>query len=248
VGRIRYLGVLLYDADKVKEVAATTSDSDLYERQLEIFLDPNDPKVIEQARKDGVTDSIIEAAQGSPVYKLAVDWKLALPLHPEYRTLPMVWYVPPMSPIQHATETGQIGKAGVIPDVRSLRIPIKYLANMLTAGEEEPVALALERLLAMRAYKRAENVEGIEDLEVLQQVGLSKKQADEMYRYLAIANYEDRYVIPSGHREMNIPDAYSERGGCGFSFDNGCSTGSTDMNMFGAKKTTSRNVSRIVQE
>lgn len=248
VGRIRYLGVLLYDADKVKEVASTPSDSDLYEKQLEMFLDPNDPQVIEQARKDGVADSVIEAAQKSPVYKLAVDWKLALPLHPEYRTLPMVWYVPPMSPIQHAAEAGQIGKAGVIPDVRSLRIPIKYLANLLTAGEEEPVVLALERLLAMRAYKRAENVEGIEDLEVLQQVGLSKKQADEMYRYLAIANYEDRYVIPSGHREMSVPDAYSERGGCGFSFGNECSTGSTGMNMFGARKTTSRNVSKIVQE
>jgi nitrate reductase beta subunit len=156
--------------------------------------------------------------------------------------------VPPLSPIQHAAEAGQIGKAGVIPDIRSLRIPLKYLANMLTAGEEEPVALALERLLAMRAYKRAENVEGIEDLEVLQQAGLSKKQADEMYRYLAIANYEDRYVIPSGHREMSVPDAYSERGGCGFSFGNECSTGSTGMNMFGARKTTSRIASKIVQE
>ena len=28
-----------------------------------------------------------------------VDWKLALPLHPEFRTLPMVWYVPPTSPL-----------------------------------------------------------------------------------------------------------------------------------------------------
>ena len=32
----------------------------------------------------------------------AVDWKVALPLHPEYRTLPMVWYVPPLSPISAA--------------------------------------------------------------------------------------------------------------------------------------------------
>ncbi|XNM60913.1 hypothetical protein ACLK1T_29660 [Escherichia coli] len=30
---------------------------------------------------------------------MAMEWKLALPLHPEYRTLPMVWYVPPLSPI-----------------------------------------------------------------------------------------------------------------------------------------------------
>jgi nitrate reductase beta subunit len=25
--------------------------------------------------------------------------RVALPLHPEYRTLPMVWYVPPLSPL-----------------------------------------------------------------------------------------------------------------------------------------------------
>ncbi len=72
VGRIRYLGVLLYDADRIKEVASTPSETDLYEKQLEIFLDPNDPEVIAQARKDGIAESVIESAQKSPVYKLAV--------------------------------------------------------------------------------------------------------------------------------------------------------------------------------
>ena len=38
-----------------------------------------------------------------------MDWKVAFPLHPEYRTLPMVWYVPPLSPIQSAAEAGKIG-------------------------------------------------------------------------------------------------------------------------------------------
>ena len=98
VGRIRYLGVLLYDADRIEEVASTPGEQELYEKQLEIFLDPFDPAVIEQASKDGIPDNVIKAAQASPVYKMAVDWKLALPLHPEYRTLPMVWYVPPLSP------------------------------------------------------------------------------------------------------------------------------------------------------
>ena len=152
------------------------------------------------------------------------------------------------SPIQNAAEAGQWARPASFRMFDSLRIPLKYLANMLTAGDEKPVALALERLLAMRAYKRAENVEGVEDLEVLKQVGLSKKQADEMYRYLAIANYEDRYVIPTGHRELNIPEAYSERGGCGFSFGNGCSSGSAEVNMFGAEKTTRRNVIKFVKE
>ncbi|RLR65361.1 respiratory nitrate reductase beta chain, partial [Pseudomonas aeruginosa] len=43
------------------------------------------------------------------------------------------------------------GSDGVIPDVESLRIPVQYLANLLTAGDTAPVLLALKRLLAMRA-------------------------------------------------------------------------------------------------
>ena len=247
VGRIRYLGVLLYDADKIEEAASVASEQDLYQSQLDIFLDPNDPEVIAQARKDGIDDSVIEAAQQSPVYKLAVDWQLALPLHPEYRTLPMVWYVPSLSPIQQAADAGHIGLDGVIPDVDSLRIPLKYLANLFTAGDEAPVKLALKRLLAMRAYKRAETVDGKSDLQVLEDVGLSESQAKEMYRYLAIANYEDRYVIPSAHREEAMSDAFAERGGCGFTFGNGCSDGNSEANMFGAKRTNRRDLIQTVQ-
>ena len=235
VGRIRYLGVMLYDADRIEEIASAGNEQDLYEKQLEIFLDPFDPAVIEQARKDGVTDSVITAAQNSPVYKLAMDWKLALPLHPEYRTLPMVWYVPPLSPIQSAADAGKIGMNGTIPDVESLRIPVKYLANLLTAGDEKPVISALKRLLAMRAYKRDEQVEGKINLEVLADAGLTEHQAKEMYRYLAIANYEDRFVIPTSHREL-AREAFPERNGCGFSFGNGCAGGETEFNLFGAKK------------
>lgn len=246
VGRIRYLGVLLYDADRISEVASVASEQDLYERQLEIFLDPNDPAVIKQALSDGVHQSVIDAAQQSPVYKLACDWKLALPLHPEYRTLPMVWYVPPLSPIQHAAEEGFIGMDGVIPDVESLRIPVKYLANMLTAGDERPVVLALRRLLAMRAYKRSEHVDNKKDLEVLEKVGLTELQVEEMYRYLAIADYEDRYVIPTAHREDAVVDAYGERSGCGFSFGDGCG-GNSEQNMFGGKKSNRRDIIQSVQ-
>jgi nitrate reductase beta subunit len=56
-----------------------------------------------------------------------------------------------------------------------------------------------------------------------------------MYHVMAIANYEDRFVIPSSHREY-AENAFDVRGGCGFSFGNGCSDGSTDASMFGGKK------------
>ncbi|MCE8004600.1 MULTISPECIES: nitrate reductase subunit beta [Billgrantia] len=237
VGRIRYLGVLLYDADRIEEVASSPDVRDLYHRQCEIFLDPNDPKVIEQARKDGIPDNVIKAAQESPVYKMAMDWGLALPLHPEYRTLPMVWYVPPLSPIQSAAEAGKVEYDGVLPKIESLRIPVRYLANMLTAGEEEPVVLALKRLMAMRVFMRNRHVEGKHDTEVLDAVGLSEAQVEEMYRYLAIANYEDRFVIPTSHREM-ATEAFPERGGCGFSFGDGCH-GESKPSLFNGRKQTS---------
>lgn len=246
VGRIRYLGVLLYDADRIEEAASCSDERQLYQKQLDIFLDPFDPEVIAQARKDGIDDNILQAAQKSPVYKLAMDWKLALPLHPEFRTLPMVWYVPPLSPIQNAVTEGHIGSDGLIPDVESLRIPVKYLANMLTAGDTQPVLLALKRLLAMRAYKRSQLVEGVEDMKVLEQVGLTRLQVEEMYRYLAIANYDDRYVIPTAHREEALSDAFAERGGCGFSFGNGC-RGNNDVNLFGGRQTNERNNIQTVQ-
>jgi nitrate reductase beta subunit len=150
VGRIRYLGVLLYDADRIQEAASVEHDRDLYQAQLDIFLDPFDPKVIAQAQVDGIPDKWMEAARKSPVYKMAVSWKVALPLHPEYRTLPMVWYIPPLSPISAAANAGHVGANGEIPDVNQLRIPVKYLANLLTAGDTVPVVRSLERLLAMR--------------------------------------------------------------------------------------------------
>jgi nitrate reductase beta subunit len=155
---------------------------------------------------------------------MAIDWRVAFPLHPEYRTLPMVWYVPPLSPIQSAATRGEIDIENDIPDVRSLRIPVKYLANMLTAGKEAPVVQALERMLAMRAYMRSKTVEGVTDESFAERVGLTAAQVEEMYRYMAIANYEDRFVIPTAHREAS-EDAYGLKGSCGFTFGNGCSSG-----------------------
>ncbi len=247
VGRIRYLGVLLYDADRIEQAASVEVEKDLYEAQLDIFLNPNDPEVQRAAAKEGIPDSWLEAAKASPVYKMAVDWKVALPLHPEYRTLPMVWYVPPLSPIQNAVENGRIGMDGVIPDLKSLRIPIKYLANLLTAGNEAPVLSALERLLTMRSFKRSQLVDGIEDLSVLQKAGLSREHVEEMYRYLAIANYEDRFVIPTSHRSY-AQEAYSMKSSCGFSFGNGCSDGYSNGNLFGARTPGNRQQIDLARE
>jgi nitrate reductase beta subunit len=166
---------------------------------------------------------------------MAMEWKVAFPLHPEYRTLPMVWYVPPLSPISAAAAAGRIAAEHGMPDVRSLRIPLRYLANMLTAGDERLVASALERMLAMRAYMRAKTVDGVIDEGVARKVGKTGAQIEEMYHVMAIANYEDRFVIPTSHREVT-EDAYELRGQCGFSFGDGCMPSDREVNLFGGIK------------
>ncbi len=147
----------------------------------------------------------------------------------------MVWYIPPLSPIQNAAAAGQIGVDGDMPDVKSLRIPVKYLANMLTAGDEEPIVTALERMLAMRSYMRSKTVDGVIDEGIAERVGLNKNLIEDMYKIMAIADYEDRFVIPTTHREL-AEDVLDLRGGCGFTDTNGCSTGINKGSMFGGSK------------
>ena len=232
VGRIRYLGVMLYDADKIETAAATTNPEDAYEQQLDLFLDPHDPAVVEQARRDGIPDAWIDAAQRSPVYRMIKEWKIAFPLHPEYRTLPMVWYIPPLSPIQEAASAGSLESLNGIPDINSLRIPVHYLANMLTAGDEAPVKAALNRLLALRAYMRRFQIENVRDASLLQGAGLSEQQIQDMYRLLAIANYEDRFVVPTAHKE-DAEDPYHQRGIAGFHFNQSTTSGKSRFSLWG---------------
>ena len=141
-----------------------------------------------------------------------------------------------MSPLQSAAEAGKIGVDGEMPDVKSLRIPVRYLANLLTAGKEAPVVSALERMLAMRAYMRAKTIDGVIDEVVAEKAGLTGAMIEDMYRIMAIANYEDRFVIPTTHREIS-EDAYDVRGSCGFSFGNGCTVGTAESDLFGVKRT-----------
>ncbi len=233
VGRIRYIGIILYDADRILESASADEQKDLYQKQLDIFLNPDDPAVISEAEKQGIPHNVIEAARNSPVYRMAIDWKVAFPLHPEYRTLPMVWYVPPLSPVISANNGEEDGVNGILPEMEQMRIPVKYLANMFTAGDEKPVEDALRRMLAMRAYMRSKTVTGSADVTVLDGTGMSPEQTEKMYRLMALAPYDERFVIPTSHREQ-AENVFGDRAGCGFTEDRGCGTGGF-VNLFGGR-------------
>ncbi|MDP2230432.1 nitrate reductase subunit beta, partial [Methylotenera sp.] len=234
VGRIRYNGIMLYDADRIEEFASMEDTQDLYEAQRSIFLDPNDPEVIKAARAEGINEDWLDAARKSPIWKMVMDWKIAFPIHPEFRTLPMVWYVPPLSPVQSQIDQGNlpVGPDGAIPVAGAMRLPVQYLANLLTAGKEAPIESALNKLIAMRSYQRSIHVEGVVDTRAIDAAGLSEDQAKEMYRYLAIANYEDRFVIPTGHTEETLDDSFGFQGQNGFTFGNDTSHGVSKITLF----------------
>ncbi|WP_114907538.1 nitrate reductase subunit beta [Ornithinimicrobium murale] len=204
VGRLRYIGLMLYDADKVLEAASVENDHDLYEAQRSVFLDPRDPAVERAAEAAGIPGDWIEAAKKSPVLRLITDYKVALPLHPEYRTMPMVWYIPPLSPVVDVIkDTGYDAedKDNLFAAIDTLRIPIEYLANLFTAGDPEPVDLVLRKLAAMRSYMRDINLGRDPRASIPESVGMGEEEMYEMYRLLAIAKYDERYVIPSAHGE-----------------------------------------------
>jgi nitrate reductase beta subunit len=222
VGRIRYLGLVLYDADRVLEAASTPDPRDLLDAQLGLFLDPEDPEIRRRAAADGIPDDWIDFARRSPVHTLAVRYQVALPLHPEYRTLPMVWYVPPLSPVVNALEQDgyEADPDDVFPAIEKLRIPIEYLANLLAAGDADRIRLVLRRLAAMRAFMRKQQVLGVREEQLATEVGMDVDGLEDLYRLLAIAKYEDRYVIPQAHTELAQRLAELP-GTCGLDFEGG---------------------------
>jgi nitrate reductase beta subunit len=195
---------MLYDADQVGKAAAVKDEHALYEAQKSVFLDPNDPQVVAAARAADIPDDWITAAQRSPIWDLIMTYEVALPLHPEYRTMPMVWYIPPLSPVVDILrDTGHDGEnlGNLFGAVDSLRIPVDYLAGLFTAGDPAPVTGVLQRLAAMRAYQRLVNLGEERDESIAAAVGMTGQQMDDMYRLLAVAKYEERYVIPAAHAE-----------------------------------------------
>jgi nitrate reductase beta subunit len=246
VGRIRYLGVILYDADRIHEVASVAEDQ-LVDQQLDMLMDPFDPEVIEAAKNNGVADSTIRAAQQSPTYKFVKEWGMALPLHAEFRTLPMLFYVPPLLPVM-ATLGKQKNTDQKLNDVAKrwdddwlydtstaelwgtideARFPLEYMANLFSAGDTEKVKVRIKRLMAVRIYRRFKTVGDISEDKAntaLSDVGLTPEIADAIYYMTSLAKFDDRFVIPPAHREQAIEmmeNTGDRKGSTGFGFKEG---------------------------
>ena len=231
VGRIRYLGALLYDADRIPQ-SVMVPDEQLIEAHRAVILDPFDPEVIAGARANGIGDSWIQAAQNSPTYKFIKSWGLALPLHPEYRTMAMMYYVPPLSPLVSAVEE-DLYRLDIAGDGRDFelferldaaRLPVQYLANLFAAGNEQVIRGILRKLLAVRIYMRRKTVDCAIDqktMALLEEAGTTVEEVEAIYKLTTQPTTAERFVIPQYHREMAIEawtDPLARKGEEGFGF------------------------------
>ncbi len=217
VGRLRYLGIVLYDADAIED-AIRVSDDQIVDAQLDLIKDPFDPAVIKAAKENGISDALIEAAQHSPVYKFVKVWKIALPLHPEYRTMPMLFYVPPLLPVLATIKDNIYDLDGVdsenltplLTNLDKLRLPLKYMASLFAAGNTKTVEEVYKKLIAVREYMRHKTVGDIDSdalTKTLEEVGLTPQVVEEIYRLTALPTYDERFVIPPLAREVGIESA-----------------------------------------
>lgn len=117
----------------------------------------------------------------------------------------MVWYIPPLSPVVDVIrDTGHDAEdaRNLFAAIDTLRIPVEYLAKLFTAGDTAPVDAVLRRLAAMRSYMRERTLGNEPGPALAESVGMTEEDLYEMFRLLALAKYQDRYVIPPAHAEQ----------------------------------------------
>ena len=219
VGRIRFQGVVLYDAERLTELASRP-EHELVAAARDLLLDPHSPEVQAAARASGISDAVLDAARRSPTYAFVKRWKLALPLHPEFRTLPMVFYVPPLLPFVSEKEDGLTRTAeGLFATLESSRVPLRYLAALFSAGNEVEAAGPYRKLLAIRLWRRAETVGDVDLSEVARafiDADLTQDDAAAIHALTTFSRLEDRVVLPPGTRAEALEEWDGAQGGIGF--------------------------------
>lgn len=82
-----------------------------------------------------------------PIHKLVYEWKVALPLHPEFGTEPNIFYVPPILP-------PNFDEAGRFSD--EPRVPIEYLRYLFGPDVDQALITIMEEMERKKEGKPSE--------------------------------------------------------------------------------------------
>ena len=143
-----------------------------------------------------------------------------------------MYYIPPLSPVVSVTEQS-LFRLDIPEDnhdfelfnrLDAARLPVKYLANLFSAGNEDVMREILRKLLAVRVYMRRKTVVGEVDdiaLNALKEAGITEYQAMAIYKLTTLPTIEERFVFPPYNREMSVEagmDPLAHKGETGFGY------------------------------
>lgn len=103
-------------------------------------------------------------------------------------------------------------------------MPLRYMANLFAAGNEETVAAVYRKLIAVRIYMRSQRVKDVSAAEAQLALGLgdtNPEEAEAIFRLTSLPTFEERFVIPPLGREVAIEqtlDPYTHKPEAGFGF------------------------------
>jgi nitrate reductase beta subunit len=144
----------------------------------------------------------------------------------------MLFYVPPLLPVLATMKDGRYeiegadnsGLAPLLSSLERARLPLRYMASLFAAGNEEVVAQVYRKLIAVRVTMRAQRVKDVSAAEVEQALAVGQTTRDEaeaLFRLTSLPTFEERFVIPPLAREEAIEqalDPFTHKQQAGFGF------------------------------
>ena len=189
VGRLRYIGLFLYDADRVTAAASVADEHDLYEAQLDLLLDPHDPEVIAAARARGHRRGLARRRPplaGLPARQGATGWRCRC----TRSSAPCRWSGTSRRSRRWSTGSPRPATTARTPatsSAPSTRCASRSSTSPSCSPRATPSRCAgvLQKLAAMRSYMRDVTLDRPRDESIAAAVGMTGGEIVEMYRLLA---------------------------------------------------------------
>jgi nitrate reductase beta subunit len=130
----------------------------------------------------------------------------------------MLFYVPPLGPVLAKTGNGVYDNvetdARLGPLMSSLersRIPLRYMASLLSGGNEEIIRDVYRKMVAVRVYMRAKKVKDIPQDEVeraLREGKTTGAEVEAIFRLTSLPTFEERFVVPPMERDTSVESMF----------------------------------------
>ena len=104
------------------------------------------------------------------------------------------------------------------------RVPIKFMASLFSAGNEDVIAEVYRKLFAVRVHMRSTKVGDVpaDQHDTAMRLGnMDAEQAEAIFRLTALPTSDERFVLPPGTREVSMEelvDPYTRKQDAGFGF------------------------------